>query len=358
MNPNSDDNNKSSLEFDENSQNKTPTGQTNGGINLQQYNHLFMQSPTHGSHNAGMIDPSPLIGHDSIGNSIGHPVGHDADGAAGLNEQELTGLPDKNNPGNSTPSWHHPVESTKNYFNDISSYFTPKFLSWMAISQFCVNGGIFTLVMSLSLPIFQQLGVSASRQQLYTTMMLSPWGKQILHEFNLTISCLSHDFATDFSIFTRYSIAKSAMKPFIGVASDLFPIMGYKKRFFALYSIMIGLAGCVVLLVLFHSGTLHKAEESGADAIQSLADAIVLCFTAVSFEAATLDILSEGKYSELMRIYPESGSSIISWKFGWSLAGSIITQSYVGPLSDGGYWHILFWIATILSVTPFYSTLR
>ena len=108
-----------------------------------------------------------------------------------------------------TPSWYHPVQSTKNYFNEISKYFTPKFLSWLAISQFCVNGGIFTLVMSLSLPIFQQLGVSASRQQLYTTMMLSPW----------------------------------AMKPFIGVASDLFPIMGYNKRFFALYAIMIGLAG-------------------------------------------------------------------------------------------------------------------
>lgn len=121
---------------------------------------------------------------------------------------------------------------------------------------------------------------------------------------------------------------------------------------------LIVIPGCVVLLVLFHSGTLHRAEESGAEAVQSLADAIVLCFTAVSFEAATLDILSEGKYSELMRIYPESGSSIISWKFGWSLAGSIVTQSYVGPLSDGGYWHVLFWIATILSVTPFYSTLR
>ena len=34
-----------------------------------------------------------------------------------------------------------------------------------------------------------------------------------------------------------------AMKPFIGVASDLFPIMGYNKKFFALYSILIGLAG-------------------------------------------------------------------------------------------------------------------
>jgi hypothetical protein len=194
-----DSSQKSSLEVDENSQN-------NSGINFQQYNHLFMQpSPQHGTHGPGIIDPSPLIAHDTMRNDT---IGHDADGAAGLNEQEMAHLPDRND-DDSMPSWHHPVESTKNYFRDISSYFTPKFLSWMAISQFCVSGGVFSLVMSLSLPIFQQLGVSASRQQLYTTMMLSPW----------------------------------AMKPFIGVASDLFPIMGYNKRFFALYSIIIGLAG-------------------------------------------------------------------------------------------------------------------
>lgn len=206
MNSNGDEFGKSSLELDENSQNKSPTEspQTNGGINLQQYNHLFMQPPTHGSHGAGMIDPSPLIANDSIGH-----MGHDAEVAAGLSEQEMTGVPERSNSKDSTPTWHHPVQSTKDYFRDISSYFTPKFLSWMAISQFCVSGGVFTLVMSLSLPIFQQLGVSASRQQLYNTMILSPW----------------------------------AMKPFIGVASDLFPILGYNKRFFALYAIIIGLAG-------------------------------------------------------------------------------------------------------------------
>eukprot|EP00804_Cyclotella_cryptica_P008767 CCRYP_015626-RB/>CCRYP_015626-RB protein AED:0.19 eAED:0.19 QI:188/0.88/0.9/1/0.77/0.7/10/1719/673 len=318
MAPNTDDGVKASLELDESSStNNTPqvtTSKSGGsGINLQQYNHLFIQPTAQGS---GMIDPSPLISHDLIA--------HDADGAAGLNEQEMANLPERGDSENSSPSWHHPVQSTMNYFNTLSSFFTQQFLSWLAICQFCVNGGMFTLVMSLSLPIFQQLEVSASRQQLYTTMMLSPW----------------------------------AMKPFIGVASDLFPIFGYNKRFFALYSVLIGLAGCIVLLVLFHSETPHRAVEQGADAVQSLADAIVLCFTAVSFEAATLDILSEGKYSELMRIYPESGSSIISWKFGWSLAGSIITQSYVGPLSDAGYWHTLFWIATILSITPFYPTIR
>jgi hypothetical protein len=162
-----------------------------------------MIDPTH-----GVIDPSPLITHDVIGHNSSEDAlaFHDADGAAGLNEQELTGLPDRSAP---PPSWQHPIDSTKNYFTTLSGYFTPKFLSWLAICQFCVNGGVFTLVMSLSLPIFQQLGVNASRQQLYTTMVSSPW----------------------------------AMKPFIGVASDLFPVMGYNKRFFALYSVIIGLAG-------------------------------------------------------------------------------------------------------------------
>lgn len=37
-----------------------------------------------------------------------------------------------------------------------------------------------------------------------------------------------------------------------------------------------------------------------------------------------------------MRLHPESGSGIISFKFGWALFGSIFTTSVVGPLSDGG----------------------
>lgn len=45
----------------------------------------------------------------------------------------------------------------------------------------------------------------------------------------------------------------------------------------------------MVLLVLFHAGVIERADQSGAEAVQSLADAIVICFTAISFEAATLD---------------------------------------------------------------------
>jgi hypothetical protein len=120
---------------------------------------------------------------------------------------------------------------------------------------------------------------------------------------------------------------------------------------------LVGVVGCIVILRLYHSGFVDSAIQQGADAVDHLGDMIVLCFTALSYEAATLDILGEGKYAELMNLHPESGSSIVSFKFGWSLLGGIITQSYVGPLSDAGYFNVLICTTFGLSLTPLYPTL-
>jgi len=224
-----------------------------------------------------------------------------------------------------SPSWRHPISSTRTFFVDLSSTFGPKFLSWLAIEQCLIYGGVFALVNALGLPLFKELGVNASRQQLYMALIWSPW----------------------------------SMKPFIGVFSDLFPIGGYNKRYIAVYSIIIGLIGCCILLGVYHSSgdPAESAKEEGSTEAHLFVNIVVLCFTLVSFEASTLDILGEGKYSELMRIHPETGSSIISFKFGWGLLGSMITTAFVGPLSDAGYWHVLFWMALVLSVAPLYPTL-
>jgi len=223
-----------------------------------------------------------------------------------------------------TPTWRRPVSSTRQFFHELSGHFGWKFLTWLAIDQFFISGGVFALIMAVSLPLFKELGIGAARQQLYMSLMMSPW----------------------------------AMKPFIGVASDLFPLGGYNKKYFALYSILIGLMGCSVLVGIFHSGKVESAVSQGQSAVERLTDIVILCFTFVSYEAATLDILSEGKYSELMRIHPESGSSIISFKFVWSLLGSVVVQIFVGPLADAGYFHVLFWIALAFSITPLYPTCK
>jgi len=306
-----------SLDIEESSRNNSqrPSDQRMAGINLQ-----YTYTPTTMDTDASNIDPSPLIGDDERNNpDIPHSeAGND------INSQKIPADNNADTPhAPHPPTWRHPISSTRTYFSELSSFFGWKFLSWLAIEQCCISGGAFALVMALGLPLFKELGIGASRQQLYMSMMMSPW----------------------------------AMKPFIGVASDLFPIMGYNKRYYALYSILVGLIGCSVLLALYHSGAAQNAVDQGQTAVQRLADIIVICFTFVSYEAATLDILGEGKYSELMRLHPESGSSIISFKFGWALLGSIVIQSLVGPLSDAGYFHILFWIALALSLTPFYPTL-
>lgn len=295
------------------------------------------------------IDPSPLLAYDLAfglqndssagdGGAADFPTGEGGDGEG---EGDVGGIdplfPEAQDDAKSPPTTAyskrspsrleyvlHPIRSTKTYFSTLSSIFSWQFLSWLAVNNFAIAGGVFTLLLTVSLPIFKELGIDADRQQLYTTMIMSPW----------------------------------AMKPFIGVASDLFPIGGYNKKYFAVYSIFIGVGGCIALLVIWHSGQLKKTEEAGQSAVQTLADVLVVCFTLVSFEGAALDILSEGKYSEFLREHPESGSGIISYKFGWSLLGGIVTQLYVGPLADAGLFHILFWIALVLSLMPLYPTLR
>ena len=68
-------------------------------------------------------------------------------------------------------------------------------------------------------------------------------------------------------------------------------------------------------------------------------------------------MLGDGKFSEIMRRYPESKSSVVSFKVGTMRLGGILMKSLVWPLSDMGQFKVLFWIATLLSFTPLFPTL-
>ncbi|KAL7552170.1 hypothetical protein ACHAWF_015387 [Thalassiosira exigua] len=290
-----------------------------GALHAQDQQRAAALAFVHGE--GGAVDPSPLLVHRDDAAEEATAARRDAavDDGDGSEEGAGEGPPREPSP----PTWRRPMSSTKAYFEDLSSHFGWRFLSWLAVDQCLISGGAHALMGALGLPLFKELGIGASRQQLYGELIGSPW----------------------------------AMKPFIGVASELFPIGGYNKRYLAVASILMGLVGCSVLLGVYHSGSAEVAKEGGEGAVQSFADVVVMCFTFVSLEAATLDILAEGKYSELMRLHPESGTSIISFKFGWHLLGAMVITSCVGPLSDAGNFHILFWIALVFSVSPLYPTL-
>ncbi|KAL3816039.1 hypothetical protein ACHAXA_010344 [Cyclostephanos tholiformis] len=204
----------------------------------------------------------------------------------------------------------------------LSSAFSWQFLAWLGIDHFAMNGGTMPLLWSVSLPLFKELGIDASRQQLYTTMMTSPF----------------------------------ALKPFVGAASDLFPIRGYNKRYLALCSILVGCLGSSAMLAIYHSGSASIAISNGPRAVEGLADMIVISFFAMSLEVAILDVLAEGTFSGIMRRHPESGSSIISYRTAVGCFGAIVTKCYVGPLSDAGNFHAIFWIAFALSIAPLWPT--
>lgn len=216
-----------------------------------------------------------------------------------------------------------PIVSTESFLSKLANIFSCRFLSWLAIDQFCVMGGSSAIVMAAALPIFKGMGIDAARHQLYTCVMLSPW----------------------------------ALKPFVGTASDLFAIQGYNKRYFVLLSILVAGSGSLSLLVIYYSGILERAMQQGANAVESLADMIVICFTAINFHATTSDNLGQGKSAEMMNLHPESGSSLMTFKYGCKLLGIITTQAYVGPLSDARYFNVLIWICLVLSLTPLLPTL-
>jgi hypothetical protein len=236
------------------------------------------------------IDPSPLLvdGHrttmtntnsstielDGHNNNNNNNDDDDATTEFTSNENFGGGSSHHRTPNRITSSVYY--NSTILYFTNLSGYFTAKFLGWLGINMCFISGGAFSLVMALSLPLFKGLGIDASRQQLYMSLITAPW----------------------------------AMKPFIGVASDLFPICGYNKRYFALFAILIGMMGCITLLGIPSSSSEQSQSTLTND---SLTDLIVICFTAVSYEAATLDILGEGKVSRIYCMLCRKGGCFVSW---------------------------------------------
>ena len=229
------------------------------------------------------LDPSPLI--ETCDPSDEPTRSSDGDDSNNVSDSQYR--PQSSNTTISTLTWCSPYNSVKVYCSELSIYFSKGFLGWLMINAFFVYGGVYTLVDNISLPLFKELGIAASQQQMYMSLIYTPW----------------------------------AMKGFIGVASDLFSILGYNQRYYILLAIVIGVAGS--------SGLLRYKDLSANlnDVEPTHIHWIVICFIALNYMAATLDHLGDSKSAELMNLHPESGTSIVSFKFRWCLAGSIMATA-------------------------------
>ncbi|EPY18551.1 pteridine transporter [Strigomonas culicis] len=111
-----------------------------------------------------------------------------------------------------------------------------------------------------------------------------------------------------------------SVKAFVAVITDLFPCCGYTKRWYLTASAVMGSAFALAYALL-------PAQPSSANA--AAAFIFLTCFS-----KANVDILSEGLYSRLMRRVPKVGPALVSWVWACTFAGTVVSASMMGPLSD------------------------
>lgn len=112
------------------------------------------------------------------------------------------------------------------------------------------------------------------------------------------------------------------MKGFIGTMSDSLPIFGYHKRWYMFIANVIGVASVSSLLLM--------SRELASSSIVALA----IPFFGIHVQIATIDLLCEGVYSQIIRSNPAIGPKLIAFVNFCTSAGGLLGRTVVGPISD------------------------
>lgn len=136
------------------------------------------------------------------------------------------------------------------------------------------------------LPYFKKLGVTGDKYQSYGTAAQTPW----------------------------------AMKAAIGLLSDTVPLFGYHKRS---YIIIVSILGSIAYAIIGFVPLSPATAPLGA-----------FLLMLGSLQVATVDLLCEGKYAELMVTHPESGSDLVSYVWGLYMVGTFFGSILAGPMAD------------------------
>jgi len=188
---------------------------------------------------------------------------------------------------------------------NIITIFGLKFLILLFINQLILKGllyyGIFN---NLIFPLFSYLGISTSTIQIYSTFMYLPW----------------------------------TLKPITGLIVDTTIILFYKKIFWQWFSCLIGICSTLIFFTNNYNIIL-----------------LIFSFVLLNSFIAILDLICESKYSEIMRLNPESGSSIIMYNSLCQQIGAFMGMIIIGPLMDNNNYFVIFLIigiSTFISIYP------
>ena len=211
----------------------------------------------------------------------------------------------------STPSSILTSTNIFKYFQRLKNVLSLNYLVFLGIIKLITCGLYASVIGTIFLPVFQRLGVDAATEQVLVLVCTLPY----------------------------------AASPLLGVISDLIPIGGYHKKYWMVLSIIIGALGSAVLGFGSSEGTTISTEWT------------VVCLVAMNLELAVLNLLNEGKYSELIRDHPAAAADIVTFQQACAALGSLMAKTFVGPLSDNGNLRVVFLVALGLSLVPLFPTL-
>ena len=193
----------------------------------------------------------------------------------------------------------------REYWRQLTTNWPPKFIAYLAFVYFFVKGLAFQAATAAQLPLYKD-------------------------QFNVD--------AVDYQRFGNVANMGFALKPLVGALSDVIPIRGFRKRYYAAgFSLF---ATVSVVLATF----LPNKPSSGAIA--------AVFFFLMVWGVAALDLLCEGKYSELMVKLPKHGSSIVTWAYGCYMLGAVIAACIEGPMADYVNVRVVLWIAAPMLFAP------
>lgn len=135
-----------------------------------------------------------------------------------------------------------------------------------------------------------------------------------------------------------------AIKPFIGIVSDLYPIFGYRK---APYMFIVSVIGVACYLSL------------GADASYQLPVKVAIAMIfGMHVQGAVCELLTEAQYSEKVAEHPNEGPDLVTFVwFGWSVM-AIVANIIVPPLLNNFGVHATYTVMAISASILFWPLLR
>jgi len=135
-----------------------------------------------------------------------------------------------------------------------------------------------------------------------------------------------------------------ALKPIVGMISDIFPIGGYNKAPYILITSLIGVASlCYV--------------GFGDDGHMGIGE-VVMCMFFIALQFSTCDLLTEAKYAEQLTAKPEYGPDLMTYVWSGITIGGIVATLSVGWVISTFGARMLYRIAIIPAALILWPVVR